>query len=101
MSTTEINRTHDIGALTVIVNDFSDKTYDNEQVGRNLIMGLTCGKHKIAVWVCEAQTCVTVENASHRAWKGVGKPFPTLADAIANYRTPQIRAMLEVVRIYW
>ena len=101
MNTSEMNRELLLASVTVTINDYSDKTYDNEQVGRNLIMGLTCGKHKIAVWVCEGRTCVTVENASHRAWRGVGKPFPTLADAIAYYRTPQIRAMLEVVRIYW
>ena len=38
---------------------------------------------------------VIVQNASHRAWKGMGKQFPTIAAAIENYKSADVKAMLE------
>ncbi len=37
---------------------------------------------------------VVVNNASHQAYRGMGKEFATLQAAEANYKCPQIKAMI-------
>lgn len=36
-----------------------------------------------------------VHNASHQAWRGAGRYFPSLAAALEHYRSPVMRAMLQ------
>lgn len=38
---------------------------------------------------------VTVQNASHRAYKGFGKMFKTNEEAIENYKNEKIKAMIQ------
>jgi DNA-binding protein H-NS len=41
---------------------------------------------------------VTVNNASHKVWRGAGKVFGSIEDAISNYKSADVKAMLEYVR---
>ena len=41
---------------------------------------------------------VTVNNAMQRAWKGLGKRFETIAEALENYKDPKIKAALNYVQ---
>jgi len=66
------------------------------RLGRYFFAELTSGKHSIALSASAGEVRVIVtSNASHRAWRGLGKAFGSYAEAIANYKTPEVRAMLE------
>lgn len=59
---------------------------------------MVCGKHAASIWVCrgvDAHVRVIVKNASHRCWKGLGKRFATVAEAVAAYKTDAVRRMIE------
>ena len=61
-------------------------------------IGLATEKAAINVTIAsgfDSHVRVIVQNASHRAWRGVGKRFNTLAEAIANYKSGAVKAMLE------
>jgi hypothetical protein len=47
----------------------------------------------------DSYVVVMVNNASHRAWKGAGKQFGTIAQAEANYKCPQIKAMIRALTV--
>ena len=56
------------------------------------------GKHEATITVCRGDfgyIGVCVHNAANRAWRGLGKQFPTVEAALANYKTPAIRSMIE------
>jgi hypothetical protein len=65
-----------------------------EQNGSRLFE-LTCGKQSISVSVGPMGVRALVLNASHRAWRGIGKSFETFAAAREHYRSPAVRAMLD------
>lgn len=79
----------------------NDTTYPH--TGRQVLAELRCGKHHATVWISEGKGVmppsvrVIVHNASNQVWRQLGKTFPTAAQAIANYKTPEIRAMIEHV----
>lgn len=56
---------------------------------------LECGKQSMSVSVGPRSVRVLVNNASHRAWGGIGKIFDTFAAARAHYRSPAAHAMLD------
>ena len=61
---------------------------------------LSTDKKSILVTVAkgsDAHVRVVVQNAAHRVWRGAGKRFATLADAIANYKSDDVKAMLETL----
>ena len=57
---------------------------------------LACGKQAAfvtfpksgGVWVC-------CQNAAHRVWRGSGKAFSSVSEALENYRSPEMRTMIE------
>jgi hypothetical protein len=70
------------------------KTYQN--LGRYFYSEMRAGKHHVTVAVAPNHLQVIVHNASNRCWRGMGKQFPNLAAALAYYKTPEVRAMLEL-----
>jgi hypothetical protein len=59
---------------------------------------LQCGKHSALVVVCRGATNyvqVIVQNACHRAWRGMGRRFATVEAALAAYKTAAVRTMIE------
>lgn len=63
-------------------------------LGRYFFAELTAGKHSIAVSASAQEVRVILNNASHRAFGGMGRGFNSWAEAIEGYRTPAVRAML-------
>lgn len=66
-----------------------------QNLGRYFYSEMRSGKHHVSVTVAPKHLQVIVHNASNRCWHGVGKQFPNLAAALAYYKTPEVRAMLE------
>ena len=65
-------------------------------VGRYFFAELQGEKHAIALSAGPREVRVIVtSNASHKAWRRMGNGFDSYAAAIANYKTPEIRAMIE------
>lgn len=55
----------------------------------------TCGKTSAWVAISKNGVQVCTKNAAHRAWGGFGKHFPTVADAVANYKSAEMKAIIE------
>jgi hypothetical protein len=70
------------------------KTYEN--LGRYFYCEMRAGKHHVTVAVAPNHLQIIVHNASNRCWRGLGKQFPNLAAALAYYKTPAVRSMLEL-----
>lgn len=77
---------------TIEIKDTKVETYSN--LGRYFYADMSNGKHSLAVAIKPHGVQVVVCNASHRAWRRMGKEFPTMDAALAYYRTDAIRAML-------
>jgi hypothetical protein len=59
---------------------------------------MTCEKHSALVVIVRGSSNyirVVVQNASNRAWRGMGKQFDNVAEALAKYKTSAIRSMIE------
>jgi len=62
-----------------------------------LYVEMQCGNHAALVVVCKGATNyvqVIVQNAMHRAWRGMGKRFASLESAMKSYKTEAIRGMI-------
>ena len=78
--------------MNVIIKQSSDKTYPN--TGRYVMASMSCGNHDAVVMISQHEVRVVVENAMNRAWRGMGKGFRSVDEAIDNYKTPEIRSMI-------
>lgn len=60
---------------------------------------MTTGKHSVMVFVylSRSEVRVIVQNAMNQAWRGLGKEFASIQAAIENYKTADIKAMLQAV----
>jgi len=67
--------------------------YPNQ--GRYFLAEMTAGAHSIIVSISRNEFRVIVQNASNRAWKGMGKAYRDQDAALRSYKTPEIRAMIE------
>lgn len=66
--------------------------------GRYVIAEMECGSHHATVMIAPHYLQVIVHNASNRAWRGMGRRFNTVADALAAYKTAEVRAMIETAQ---
>jgi ribosomal protein L31 len=56
----------------------------------------TCGKKTAIVVIDEDKRVnVVVQNASHKAWGGMGKFFPTKQTAIDSYKSGEMKAIIQ------
>lgn len=54
------------------------------------------GKHHATIAVAHgADVQVIVHNAANRCWRGLGKNYPTVDAALAAYKTPEVRAIIQ------
>lgn len=91
--------------MNVEILEASDKTYPN--TGRYFSVAARCGKHTAFVVVYHGQAMgpirlpsyvrVCVNNASNRAWRGAGKSYRDEAAALENFKTPEVRAIIQAV----
>lgn len=56
---------------------------------------LTCGKKSavVGIWKSGIVT-VCCLNAAHRAWRGLGKTFSSVEEALENYRSSEMKSMI-------
>jgi hypothetical protein len=63
--------------------------------GRYVYVEMTAGKHTATISVePKGALRVIVQNASHRAWRGMGKYFGRIDQALASYKTEAVKAMI-------
>lgn len=63
---------------------------------------LNCENKSVLVLVVSGKSNyvnVTVNNAMHRAFRGIGKDFATFEAAIENYKDSKIKAMIEAAKL--
>lgn len=57
---------------------------------------ITCGKTSAFVAIeKDGRTNVCAYNNSHKVWRGAGRMFRTVAEAVANYKSAEMRAIIE------
>lgn len=81
--------------MTAMITDTSRQTAMGNEY---LYVELTCGKHSALVVICRGATNyvqVIVQNAMHRAYRGMGKRFATVETALKAYKTDAVRSMIE------
>lgn len=61
--------------------------------------GATCGKTSAFVSITKHGFRVCCKNACHDVWRGAGRGFETLADALAGYKSPEMRAIIQAAAI--
>lgn len=62
---------------------------------------LSCGSTSMVVAVTKLYVSTTVQNSSHKAWRGMGKHFygeTPFVDASNAYKSAACKAMIEHVR---
>lgn len=69
------------------------QNYSN--LGRYFFTEMQAGKHHATVVVAPDHVQVCVHNASNRAWGGMGRRFENAEKALAGYKSPEVRAMIE------
>lgn len=55
----------------------------------------TCNKVSAMVSIHGYGVQVICQNAAHKAWRGAGKFFQTSAEALANYRSGEMKAIIQ------
>jgi hypothetical protein len=54
----------------------------------------TCGKVSAFVGISDFEVRVICQNSSHDTFRGSGRGFDSIADALAAYRSPQMQAII-------
>lgn len=57
----------------------------------------TCGKVSACVCINDWEFRVICQNASHRVWRGAGRAFENATEALAAYKKPEMKAIIEAV----
>jgi hypothetical protein len=79
--------------MNIQIVNASSKTYSN--IGRYFFAEMIAGKHHASFAFGPLGVQVCVHNAANRAWKGLGKQFSSTEAALANYKTAEIRSMIQ------
>jgi hypothetical protein len=76
--------------MQVQITDMSRSKYNS------LYFSATCGKKSALVFIDEnGGVDVIVENASHKAWGGMGKRFQNKQAAVENYKSSEIKEIIQ------
>lgn len=79
--------------MTVLIQDF-------ETIGDSIYIEITAGA-KVASVVTNRElgtVRVLCKNASHRAYRGTGRIFPSWDEAIAGYKSAEMREIIETAK---
>lgn len=60
----------------------------------------TCEKVSACVCINSWETRVICQNAMHKAWRSSGRGFKTSDDALAAYKSPEMKAIIRAVVSY-
>lgn len=63
------------------------------QAGKLVV--LSCGKTSAEIWFGNDHLFICCQNASHRAWRGIGKRFETVADALGAYKSSAMKTIIQ------
>lgn len=83
---------------------WSRQHYDN--TGGYYSAEARCGKHSVLVVVADGisrfgrgrpYVRVCVQNASNRAWRGMGNEYANEAAAVEHFRTAEVKAIIQAV----
>jgi hypothetical protein len=86
--------------MNVEIIEASRKIYSN--LGEYVFAELRCGKQTMAISVAaDTVQVVVTSNASHRAWRGMGKNYRSLTEALAGYKSAPVRAMIDTATRLW
>lgn len=59
------------------------------------LVQLSCGKTSAEIWIGKDHMFVCCKNASHRVWRGLGKRFDTVAQALDAYKSSAMKSMIQ------
>lgn len=86
--------------MELTITNVSAKAYS--AIGHRTMIEATCGKHSATVDVARKadtgeiyQVWVIVHNAANRCWRGMGKQFTSVQNALDRYKTPEIKTIIE------
>lgn len=61
-----------------------------------------CGKKEASITIRSGRMTginVTVRNAMQKAWRGMGKEFDTIEQAIENYKSTEIKSIIKAAEL--
>lgn len=58
------------------------------------LLEITSGKQSASLWIAPDHVMVCSLNASHRAWKGLGRRFNSLASASDGYKSSAMKSII-------
>ena len=58
----------------------------------------TCGKKSAFVSICPRWITVCCQNAAHQVWRKCGRTFETIAEAVAAYKSPEMKAIIQAAQ---
>lgn len=75
----------------------TNQTIDPEGTG---CIEASCGNKSAYVSTYKSGKWVTVccKNAAHSIWRGAGRTFPSFDEAVAAYKSPEMKAIIEAAR---
>ena len=56
-----------------------------------------CGKISAHIYISKFGINVCCKNASHKAWKSMGRYFRTFDEALAGYKSSEMKAIISAV----
>jgi DNA-binding protein H-NS len=66
----------------------------HDKIDGSHLLELSCGKQSASFWIAPWYVQVRNNNASHRVWGGMGKRFENLEQALSNYKSREMQAMI-------
>ena len=82
---------------TNITNEMQATVTEISITDNGLYANATCGKVSACVCINDYEVRVICQNAAHKVWRGAGRAFQTVADALAAYKTPEMKAIIAAV----
>lgn len=87
-NTAQNDQSADIHAATVTEIRFTDC---------GIYAAATCGKKSATVCIRDHGVQVVCHNAAHKVWGKFGRHFANIAEAIAAYKSPQMKAIIMAI----
>ena len=84
--------------MDVLIVSQTDETHGNYRY--RYATGV-CGTVKVTVGFVtgpRVYVAVCVLNASHRVWRGLGREFSSIADALGAYKSSEVKSIIEAAR---
>lgn len=82
--------------MQIQIDHYTDQAYAN--LGRYVHVTMTAGKHHATVVIAPQYVQVCVHNASNRTWRGLGRQFRSLEEAVSHYKAPAVQQMVRTAQ---